>query len=67
LCRSIRQRGQLEPIYVMDITELPKLLAESLNDQDIVVTQGAGNIGQIATFLQTCQLEPALLSKGLKP
>jgi UDP-N-acetylmuramate--alanine ligase len=66
LCRSIRQRGQLEPIYVSDIAELPKLLAESLNDQDIVLTQGAGNIGQIAKFLQTSQLEPELLSKGLK-
>ena len=66
LCRSIRQRGQLEPIYVSDITELPKLLAESLNDQDIVLTQGAGNIGQIAKFLQTSKLEPALLSKGLE-
>ena len=65
LCRSIRQRGQLEPIYVSHITELPKLLAESLNDQDIVLTQGAGNIGQIATFLQKNKLEPALLSKGL--
>ena len=66
LCRSIRQRGQLEPIYVSDITELPKLLAESLSDQDIVMTQGAGNIGQIAKFLQTSQLEPALLIKGLE-
>jgi len=66
LCRSIRQRGQLEPIYVSNITELPKLLSESLNDQDIVLTQGAGNIGQIAKFLQTSQLEPALLSKGLE-
>lgn len=66
LCRSIRQRGQLEPIYVSDITELPKLLAESLNDQDIVLTQGAGNIGQIAKFLQTSKLEPALLNRGLE-
>ena len=67
LCRSIRQRGQLEPIYVSDMTELPKLLAESLNDQDIIMTQGAGNIGQIAKFLQKNQLEPALLAKGLEP
>ena len=64
LCRSIRQRGQLEPIYVSDMTELPKLLAENLNDQDIIMTQGAGNIGKIAKFLQKSKLEPALLSKG---
>ncbi len=67
LCRSIRQRGQLEPIYVSDMTELPKLLAESLNDQDIIINQGAGNIGQIAKLLQKNQLEPALLAKGLEP
>jgi UDP-N-acetylmuramate--alanine ligase len=52
---------------VSDIAELPKLLAESLNNMDIVLTQGAGNIGQIAKFLQTNQLEPALISKGLEP
>ncbi|WP_158971721.1 UDP-N-acetylmuramate--L-alanine ligase [Paraglaciecola sp. L3A3] len=66
LCRSIRQRGQLEPIYVSDIHELPKLLAKTLNDQDIVLTQGAGNIGQIAKFLQKTELKPDLLSKGLE-
>lgn len=66
LCRSIRQRGQLEPIHVSDIAELPVLLADSLTDQDIVLTQGAGNIGQIAKFLQTSKLEPRLMSKGLK-
>ena len=67
MCRSIRQRGQLEPIYVSDIAELPKLLSESLKDQDIVLTQGAGNIGQIAKFLQTSKLEPTILNKGLQP
>lgn len=64
LCRSIRQRGQLEPVYVSDIAELPKLLAEHLADQDVVLTQGAGNIGQIAKFLQSSELEPNALNKG---
>ena len=65
LCRSIRQRGQLEPIYVSSINELPKLLSECLSDQDVVLTQGAGNIGQIAKFLQSSQLDPEVLDKGL--
>lgn len=65
LCRSIRQRGQVEPIYVSDITELPNLLSECLADQDVVLTQGAGNIGQIAKFLQQTKLEPVVLDKGL--
>ncbi|MEP2651467.1 MAG: UDP-N-acetylmuramate--L-alanine ligase [Paraglaciecola sp.] len=66
LCRSIRKRGEVEPIYVSDIQELPILLAETLEDQDIVLTQGAGNIGQIAKFLEKAELEPECLSKGFK-
>ena len=64
LCRSIRKRGEIEPVYVSDIYELPILLAESIKDQDVVLTQGAGNIGQIATFLQKVKLQPELLTKG---
>jgi UDP-N-acetylmuramate--alanine ligase len=64
LCRSIRQRGQIEPIYVSDKKELPGLLADLLQDQDIVLTQGAGNIGQIAKVLQTSKLNIAQLNKG---
>jgi UDP-N-acetylmuramate--alanine ligase len=64
LCRSIRQRGQLEPIYVADKNELPKLLADNLHDQDILMTQGAGNIGQIAKQLQKMKLEKSTLREG---
>ncbi|MFT6897015.1 MAG: UDP-N-acetylmuramate--alanine ligase [Paraglaciecola sp.] len=64
LCRSIRQRGQLEPIYVADKDELPKLLAQALQDQDILMTQGAGNIGQIAKQLQQMKLNKSALYKG---
>jgi UDP-N-acetylmuramate--alanine ligase len=65
LCRSIRQRGELEPIYVASINELPTILADILQDQDIVMTQGAGNIGQIAKFLQASKLDTKVLYKGL--
>lgn len=58
LCRSIRQRGQLEPIYVADKRELPAILADVLQDGDLVLTQGAGNIGQLAKQLQNYALEP---------
>jgi UDP-N-acetylmuramate--alanine ligase len=65
LCRSIRQRGELEPVYVASVQDLPKILAEILQDQDIVLTQGAGNIGQIAKFLQSTGLHSDALHKGL--
>jgi UDP-N-acetylmuramate--alanine ligase len=56
LCRSIRLRGKLEPIYVADKQELQALLAGTLRDGDVVMTQGAGNIGQIAKQLQEVKL-----------
>jgi len=51
LTRSIRQRGLIEPIYVSDVDKLPALLAAQLQDNDMVITQGAGNIGALARDL----------------
>jgi UDP-N-acetylmuramate--alanine ligase len=48
LARSIRQRGQIEPIYVSDPEKLAELLHTQLQDGDMVITQGAGTIGVIA-------------------
>jgi UDP-N-acetylmuramate--alanine ligase len=53
LARSIRQRGQIEPIYVSEIEQLSELLATQLEDGDMVLTQGAGNIGVISQSLAT--------------
>jgi UDP-N-acetylmuramate--alanine ligase len=53
LARSIRQRGQIEPIYVSDSDKLAQLMAAQLRDGDMVITQGAGNIGAIARDLAT--------------
>ncbi|WP_448212890.1 UDP-N-acetylmuramate--L-alanine ligase [Colwellia sp. MEBiC06753] len=51
LARAIRLRGQIEPVYVSDVDKLPELLANQLQDGDMVITQGAGNIGAIASTL----------------
>ncbi|GAB3286772.1 UDP-N-acetylmuramate--L-alanine ligase [Parahaliea aestuarii] len=51
LTRSIRQRGQVEPVFVESIEEVPTLLADILRDGDVVITQGAGNIGKLAQDL----------------
>ena len=48
LCRSIRQRGKIDPIFVEDQSELNSVLAAVVKDGDIIVTQGAGNVGGIA-------------------
>ena len=51
LARSIRQRGQIEPVYVSDVDKLAQLLANQLQDNDMVITQGAGSIGAVAKNL----------------
>jgi UDP-N-acetylmuramate--alanine ligase len=51
LCRSIRARGQTDPVFVERLDELPELLANILHDGDVLLTMGAGNIGQFAARL----------------
>ncbi len=51
LVRSIRQRAKMEPIYVSDVDKLPELLAAQLQDNDMIITQGAGSIGSVARNL----------------
>jgi UDP-N-acetylmuramate--alanine ligase len=57
LCRSIRLRGQLEPIYVASPEQLPATLAGIMQGGDLVLTQGAGDIGKVARFLGQTQLK----------
>ncbi|MCL1123598.1 UDP-N-acetylmuramate--L-alanine ligase [Shewanella surugensis] len=56
LCRSIRQRGQLEPIFVSGQEILHTLVLEILEDGDLLLTQGAGNIGAISSDLASTLL-----------
>ncbi|SHG65561.1 UDP-N-acetylmuramate--alanine ligase [Marisediminitalea aggregata] len=65
LARSIRARGQLEPVYVGSHEELPSILANQLQNGDIVITQGAGNIGQLAKKLAATGMEPEKLQGQL--
>lgn len=51
LCRSIRQRGKLEPVFVEINSEVEHLLATTLQDGDLLITQGAGDIGGVAARL----------------
>lgn len=56
LCRSIRARGSLDPIYVAEPAELAPSLADVLQDGDVVLTQGAGNIGALVKKLAAMQM-----------
>ncbi|MEE4279344.1 MAG: UDP-N-acetylmuramate--L-alanine ligase [Halieaceae bacterium] len=52
LARSIRQRAAVDPLYVGDLAELDGLLADQLRDGDVLITQGAGDIGRLAQRLR---------------
>ncbi|QWF71036.1 UDP-N-acetylmuramate--L-alanine ligase [Methylomonas paludis] len=51
LCRSIRVRGQVDPVFVQNRNDLPVILAGILHEDDVILTMGAGNVGQIAAEL----------------
>jgi len=51
LCHSIRQRGQLDPIYVERGANIAPLVKPLLRPGDILLCQGAGDIGALAPQL----------------
>jgi UDP-N-acetylmuramate--alanine ligase len=51
LCRALRVRGKLEPVFVEDIADLPNTLNDLLCDGDVLLTLGAGSIGAAAAAL----------------
>ncbi len=51
LCGSIRQRGKIDPIRVDEDGQLREILRGLLRPGDIVLTQGAGNVGALAREL----------------
>lgn len=48
LCSSIRERGKVEPIYVGTTSKLIEILPNIIQDRDVIITQGAGDIGKIS-------------------
>jgi len=56
LARSIRQRGQVEPVFVESIEDVPAVLRDIVQPGDVVITQGAGNIGRLAQDLAAMEL-----------
>lgn len=52
ICRAIRSRGQIEPVFVTDLDELSVLLTGVVQSGDVVLTLGAGSIGSAALALR---------------
>ena len=53
ICRAVRSRGVVEPVFVERIDDLAESLRGVLRDGDVVLTMGAGNMGEVAQDLKT--------------
>ncbi|HYN76894.1 MAG TPA: UDP-N-acetylmuramate--L-alanine ligase [Lamprocystis sp. (in: g-proteobacteria)] len=58
LTRAIRARGTIDPVFAQTLSEVPGLLGNLLQDGDLVLLMGAGDIGGLAARL------PGLLTEG---
>ena len=57
LARSIRLRGEVEPILIDPVEgNLPNVMRKVLQANDLLLTQGAGNVGAISVELAQHQL-----------
>ena len=61
LCRSIRQRGRVDPIFVERGGDVNPILKDILKPGDLLMTQGAGDVGTLAIKLS--QELPKLLEE----
>jgi len=48
ICRAVRGRGNVEPIFVDKVESLAESLADVIQDGDVIVTMGAGHISAVS-------------------
>ncbi len=53
ICRAVRSRGAVEPVFVERVDDLAESLRGVLHDGDVVLTMGAGNMGEVAHDLKS--------------
>jgi UDP-N-acetylmuramate--alanine ligase len=49
LARAVRVAGKVEPVFVDDVAAMPEAVLETARDGDVVITMGAGSIGNVAS------------------
>jgi len=47
LARALRVAGKVEPIFIADIGAMAQAIADNAQDGDVVLSMGAGSIGQV--------------------
>jgi UDP-N-acetylmuramate--alanine ligase len=63
ICRAVRSRGKLEPVFVNRVEYLATALRDVLRDGDVVVTMGAGHIGAVAHGLAEKLAAPRVVER----
>ena len=51
LARALRLVGDVEPVFVEDIADMPRMILSAARDDDVVITMGAGTIGAVPAKL----------------
>ena len=51
LTRALRIGGRIEPVFVEDVSEMPAAIRAIVRDGDVVLTMGAGSIGQVSPLV----------------
>jgi len=51
LCRAVRGRGRVDPVFVEDVEALANVLKDLLLPGDVLLTLGAGSIGAVCASL----------------
>ncbi len=59
ICRAVRSRGKVEPVFVPRLEELPQLLQGLIHGGDVIAMMGAGSISAAAQ-----ELAPRLVALG---
>ncbi len=51
LTRALRIGGRIEPVFVEDVADMPAAIRAIVRDGDVVLTMGAGSIGQVSPLV----------------
>jgi UDP-N-acetylmuramate--alanine ligase len=58
ICRAVRGRGLVEPVFVEKAEDLANSLTDVIRDGDVIVTMGAGHISAVSHELPTLLAVP---------
>lgn len=52
ICRAVRGRGLVEPVFIEKVEDLAASLADVIRDGDVIITMGAGHISAVSHELR---------------